>query len=294
MDDLTRRQLLRATGAGAAAVTASLLGSATTLRPSPARAATAAWNHDPASSIGPHHWDDIGYPTCGSGMRQSPVNVRTGRVVVSHGRPLRLRYPVMELSVESTGHDVEVPVPAGVRPVMRLDGKRYELIELHFHAPAEHAVNGRLADVGAHFVHRSAEGQLAVVGAFFRRGPRANELLDRILLEAPLTTGQHADVGDGSLAELFEDVRRVTVRRGGRVRVRSFYSYGGSLTTPGCTEGVRWSLLTAPGQVSDAAVDHLHRVISRFPGYGGYPNNNRPLQPLNGRVVRLRVARHLD
>src|SRR5215213_6170199 len=292
MDDLTRRQLLRVTGASAAAVSASLLGATPTLRPSAARAATAAWNHDPASRIGPHHWDDIGYPTCGSGARQSPIDVRTGRVVVEPGRPLRLRYPVSELTVENTGHVVEVPIPEGVRATMRLDGERYEFAQVHFHAPAEHAVNGRLADVAAHFVHRSAEGQVAVVGAFFRRGPRANELLDRILLAAPLTAGEHADIGDASLAELFEDVRRVTVRRRGRVRVRSFYGYGGSLTTPGCTEGVHWSLLTAPGQVSDAAVEHLHRVISRFPRYGGYPNNNRPLQLLNGRVVRLRVARH--
>ena len=99
------------------------------------------------------------------------------------------------------------------------------------------------------------------------------------------------EVGEASLAELFECLRRVRVRQPGRVRVGSFYSYGGSLTTPGCTEGVRWSVVASAGQVSDAAMDHLHDVISRFPGYGGYPNNNRPLQPLNGRVVRLRRAR---
>jgi carbonic anhydrase len=62
----------------------------------------------------------------------------------------------------------------------------------------------------------------------------------------------------------------------------------GSLTTPGCTEDVRWSVLADGGQVSKAAVARLHRVIGQFPSYDGYRNNNRPTQPLNGRVIRLR------
>jgi carbonic anhydrase len=30
------------------------------------------------------------------------------------------------------------------------------------------------------------------------------------------------------------------------------------------------------------------QLIAQFPNYNGYPNNNRPVQPLNGRVIRLR------
>jgi carbonic anhydrase len=37
-------------------------------------------------------------------------------------------------------------------------------------------------------------------------------------------------------------------------------------------------------------VTRFHEVISKFANYGGYPNNNRPVQPLNGRVVKLRRA----
>jgi carbonic anhydrase len=68
----------------------------------------------------------------------------------------------------------------------------------------------------------------------------------------------------------------------------SNYSYSGSLTTPGCTEGVAWSVLADGGGVSKAAVARLHQVIARFPYYYGYPNNNRPVLPLNGRVIKLR------
>jgi carbonic anhydrase len=57
---------------------------------------------------------------------------------------------------------------------------------------------------------------------------------------------------------------------------------------------VRWSVLADGGHVSKAAVARLHKVIARFPFFGGYPNNNRPVQPLNGRVIRLRRGRQHD
>lgn len=75
----------------------------------------------------------------------------------------------------------------------------------------------------------------------------------------------------------------------GTAAVGSFYTYGGSLTTPGCTEGVRWFVLEDGGHASPAAVRRFHFVISRFPHYGGYPNNNRPVRPLHGRVISFRA-----
>jgi carbonic anhydrase len=199
-----------------------------------------------------------------------------------------LRYESSELVVENTGHVVEVPIPAEVRDTLQIGGDRYDLVQYHFHAPSEHAVNGRRADVEAHFVHMNAQGATAVVGVFYRRGPDSNAVLDKILLSAPETAGEEAHAGEASPAELLRHIRGVRPNRGGPTRVNSFYTYGGSLTTPGCTEDVRWSLLADGGRVSHAAVTHLHHVIAHFPGYAGYRNNNRPLQPLNGRVVRLR------
>lgn len=70
--------------------------------------------------------------------------------------------------------------------------------------------------------------------------------------------------------------------------MNSFYPYNGSLTTPGCTQGVLWSVLPDGGSVSKAAVTRFHKVIARFQYYDGYPNNNRPVLPLNDRVIKLR------
>jgi hypothetical protein len=123
---------------------------------------------------------------------------------------------------------------------------------------------------------------------FYRIGHRPNALLEQILLNAPETSGAEGPpMGEANPAELFSDHDCARVKRG-HVHVDSFYAYDGSLTTPGCTENVRWSLLSDGGHVSQAAVTRFHEVISKFADYGGYPNNNRPVQPLNERVVKLR------
>jgi carbonic anhydrase len=238
-----------------------------------------------------HHGDRDGTPIGESADVAVPAPAETEitqRTGVLHGPPLSLRYRESELAIENTGHVVEVPIPPGVEDVLRIGGDLCTLTQYHFHAPSEHTVNGRHADVEGHFVHTNAAGDTAVVGVFYRVGRRSNRLLDTILLEAPETSGEEGHpLGEANPAELFQCLEGARVKRG-RVHVDSFYAYDGSLTTPGCTENVRWSVLSHGGHVSRAAVARFHEVIANFAGYGGYANNNRPVQPLNGRVVGLR------
>ena len=91
MGELNRRELLvKGTGVAATAVAAySLRGPVSTLLSGTARAAaTTAWNHDPASPIGPNHWGEIdpSFSVCGTGTNQSPINFDTERVLPSTGR----------------------------------------------------------------------------------------------------------------------------------------------------------------------------------------------------------------
>jgi carbonic anhydrase len=140
----------------------------------------------------------------------------------------------------------------------------------------------------------NAQGVTAVIGVFFRIGREPNPVLDKILLAAPATAGDEVNAGEASPAELFHHIRGVHAGHGGPVLVNSFYAYSGSLTTPGCTEGVAWSVVADGGGVSEATVTRFHKVIARFPYYYGYPNNNRPVLPLNGRVIKLRRSRKND
>jgi carbonic anhydrase len=52
---------------------------------------------------------------------------------------------------------------------------------------------------------------------------------------------------------------------------RDYYRFSGSLTTPPCSEGVRWLVMKEPVQVSQAQIDAFKAVM--------HHPNNRPVQP---------------
>jgi len=118
------------------------------------------------------------------------------------------------LAIENTGHVVEVAIPAGVEDVLRIGRDEYALTQYRFHAPSEHTINGRHADVEAHFVHTNAAGDTAVVGVLFRIGHRPNPLLDTILLRAPGSSGEEGStLGEANPASLFDHVERARPAR---------------------------------------------------------------------------------
>ncbi|MBV9322387.1 MAG: carbonic anhydrase family protein [Chloroflexi bacterium] len=298
---VSRRKFLTWTGiATGTALAGGLWQPATAVLGQPAVTPSTVWNHDPASPIGPSHWAELGYPTCSSGLNQSPVNIDTGAVARQSGVPLVLTYETYELELENTGHYAEVLMPSESTSTLQVGNDRYPLVQYHFHAPAEHSINGRLADLEAHFVHTTAAGANAVVGLLFDIGDNPNPLLDEIFGSTPTTAGDTVTLGDSNPLALFTALSgapRVPVQIPSsgvagpqRVNVESFYFYDGSLTTPGCAEAVRWFLLTGSGQVSGSALDNFHQLISTLPNYAGYGNNNRPVLPLNGRVIGQRVA----
>ena len=58
------------------------------------------------------------------------------------------------------------------------------------------------------------------------------------------------------------------------------YRYEGSLTTPPCSEGVKWLVMTTPIEMSPEQVAQFRAILH---------GNNRPVQPLNGRTVATDV-----
>lgn len=247
-------------------------------------AAAQEWSHDPASAIGPTRWGTVTFPfaTCGSvlepggfvevGKKQSPIDI-AGAQAAALPPPLYL-YGNTPFEVENTGHVVEVPCAAGSRLVIGLDA--FDLVQLHFHAPSEHAVNGRLADMELHLVHRNALGNLAVIGVLLQVGARPNPVIEEIFAVAPEEEGLVSLPGR-TLAPAQLLPRNPF----------SFWTYSGSLTTPPCSEGVKWTVLKNPVAVSQATVDRFREIIARFPSHleSGYSANNRPVTPLNGRAI---------
>ena len=246
-------------------------------------AGEAAWNHDPGSAIGPAHWGTIdrGFATCGTGASQSPVDI--SGTVKGGGPSLQFRYPGNDLVVENTGHVVEVPLPTDNGNTLKIGSSTYTLVQYHFHVPSEHTLNGKRYDMEVHLVHQNAAGETVVVAVFMNIGDHPNGLVDDVFHNAPDVADEETDVGVESNAD--ELLPGYKPGQNGTFVITRYYTYSGSLTTPPCSEPVRWFVLKDPVNVSDFSVSELHHLVSLFPDYGGYPNNNRPVQSLNGREI---------
>jgi carbonic anhydrase len=144
-------------------------------------------------------------------------------------------------------------------------GKGYELIQFHFHRPAEERVNGRSFDMVAHFVHKSDEGRLAVVAVLMEKGME-NPFIQTLWSYMPLEKNE--SVAPPNV--IVDPTVFLPVDRG-------YYTYMGSLTTPPCSENVQWFVMKQPVQVSAEQI----AIFSRL-----YRNNARPVQPSSGRLIK--------
>lgn len=211
---------------------------------------------------GATHWGELeaGFEACARGAAQSPVNIRK---TVKEALPaLDFQYTPAAPTLLNNGHTVQVNMPAGSKLVV--DGKPMELLQFHFHTPSEEAINGKRFDLVAHFVHRDDQGRLGVIAVLFKRG-KPNAAWGQVLAHLPRdgeTIGvQGLNLGLASL---------LPPKLG-------YYAFEGSLTTPPCSEGVSWMVLKTPVEISGAQLATFRKL---------YSANARPLQPLNGRVIR--------
>lgn len=235
----------------------------------------AAAEHGAASlaAHGPAHWAYEGdgapanwgklssdYAICASGRRQSPIDIRDG---IKLGlETIRFEYKPTRFRIVDNGHTLQVSVGEGL--TMQVMGKRYELIQFHFHRPSEERVNGKLYDMVVHLVHKSDEGQLAVIGVLLEKGDE-HPLIQTLWNNMPLERDMEM-----SPAEPIDLMQLLPENR-------AYWTYMGSLTTPPCTEGVLWMVMKQPLPVSADQV----AIFSRL-----YRNNARPVQPSNGRLIK--------
>ena len=219
------------------------------------------WGHE--GSISPERWGslDPDFAACSVGKRQSPIALASAE---SAELPrIAFDYRPSPISIRNTGNSIQVDHEAGSG--ITIEGSRYELQQFHFHAPSEHSVGRRWFPMEMHLVHARKDGALAVVGVFLEEGA-ANPELAPVLSSPPRTPGPARTVR-GTV-----DANHLLPRQ------RTTWRYRGSLTTPPCTEGVSWIIMTEPLSVSREQIA-AHNAI--------FPNNSRPVQPLNGRLLLI-------
>ena len=222
---------------------------------------------------GPEHWADLSsdFALCGEGLEQSPIDLTGAVAIEDAGIDRRLGTEVLTLEQRArvmdlvdNGHTIQIT--NDVPMALDMGGVHYELIQFHFHAPSEHTVDGEHAALEVHLVHKSAAGELAVIGVLVEEGEH-DVLWDPIIGNLP--DGQ----GDGRHIENLDlDMNQL------RPLPKRYYRYQGSLTTPPCSEGVEWIVMAEKRQISAA---QMAALVSHF------HDNNRPVQPLGDRKIGL-------
>jgi len=225
------------------------------------RAEEAHWGY--GKEHGPSQWSELKpeFETCRVGKRQSPIDISSAEKAELPA--IDFNYQANSPRILNNGHTIQVNVPPG--SAITVADHSYALQQFHFHTPSEEAIRGKHHALVAHFVHKDAEGKLAVVAVLFDVG-KSNAALAPVLAKMPPKEGPELTVEGTSL----DPARLLPSKRG-------YYEFEGSLTTPPCSEGVRWFVLKQPVTLSQQQLDAFRKL---------YPRNARPTQPLNGRVVR--------
>ncbi|KAG1682726.1 DNA topoisomerase 4 subunit B [Nymphon striatum] len=214
---------------------------------------------------GPEFWGDISpkFTTCKSGKNQSPIDIKKP-IHDTKLDPILYDYRMLTPSTMiNNGHTVQVNMWSGGK--ITIDGIKFTLKQFHFHAPSENTVNGKHFPLETHFVHLSEKGEIAVIAMLYVPG-KEDPTLAKILPTIPTKAGDSVKLDSHSLKALeIED------------KLKNYYRYNGSLTTPPCTEGVRWIVMKQPYSMSRKQYDTLKKALK--------VDNNRPVQALNARTI---------
>ncbi len=225
----------------------------------------AMWTYQGAQ--GPESWGSINdiYRACSRGHKQSPINIEDA-MVQTDLKPLKFYYTQVIVNTLNDSHALVVKFEGGNYLVFR--GERFDLMQIIWHQPSEHKVNGSSFDMEMELVHQNEEHKQLILSLFMQEGSVNNELA-KIWHHLPKEAGS-----EGAAANF--DVTRLLPRES------NYYYYEGSLTRPPCSEGVMRLLMVQPVRISSAQVDSFLQLFKR---------NIRPLQARNHRKVKLSVSK---
>ena len=214
---------------------------------------------------GPPAWGTLKpeFNLCALGKRQSPIAIKGDTTLQGPAEPIEFAYTPSTGTVVNNGHTIQVDVQGDNSITVR--NSSYKLLQFHFHTPSEEMINTKRYAMVAHLVHKNAVGQLAVVSVLMEQG-EPSTFIDKVWTYMPLDVNDRVRMPDN-----FVDMNEILPAD------QRYYQYFGSLTTPPCTEGVLWLVIKQPLRISAAQF----KLFSQQ-----FPFNARPVQAVNGRLVR--------
>eukprot|EP01041_Mallomonas_annulata_P000403 gene403-731_t len=258
-----------------------------------------------SNKCGPSHWASIVSSSnqCG-GTSQTPINLVESQAQDDSS----LAFPDFEAInggcnswtsfVDDHAFEISISDVGAVCENIKVtyNGAAYIMLQVHFHSPSEHAINGKLAAAEVHLVHKNVvTGSLLVVGALMEVDTKAksnNDVL-QMIWETTKTKNPSINMADAAaVADAIHCEAHVTSTKKFNAysilpKSKDYYTYMGSLTTYPCTEGVKWIVFDEAVKISSLDLQVLRGSVKLNPETVISPagNDNRPVQPLNGRVV---------
>ncbi|MES2742070.1 MAG: carbonic anhydrase family protein [Pseudomonadota bacterium] len=221
------------------------------------QAATLSWSYE--GKTAPAHWAELDRANRGcAGKEQSPINIEESATSKAALAALDFQYEVGDADMHNNGHTVQVAIARGSE--LKVGAEQNELTEFHFHTPGEETINGVTYPLVAHLMHRNTHGKWSGVAVLFKQG-LPNLALAPLFASLP-ESGKRVLPGFNPAALLPDTL--------------AYFRYTGSISTPPCTDGVRWHVLKQPVEISKNQIAAFHRL---------YKMNARPPQALNGRVI---------
>ncbi|CAG8630707.1 10500_t:CDS:2 [Racocetra fulgida] len=230
-------------------------------------------------SNGPAHWYQLNetYATCKGIKQQTPIDLKDEDFT----HPTKITLDVIkktDLILLNNGHTYQVQRSEGTidKPALyedatlKVDGETYYLLQYHFHMPSEHHIEGRDLLMEGHWVFRTSDAKLAVLGVFFDLGECEDPGLNPIV-EIINKPHEHVNITISLTEQIFKEIKTVCI-----------YAH---LTTPPCTEGVRWFVSPDVRSISPAQFKSLKYVLkynARFTQKrldGGEPTSHEPWKP---------------
>jgi len=219
----------------------------------------------------PEEWGQCAeYKACSAGLSQSPIVINRASSPMGDLSPLDFsNYSPFSPTYVNNGHTVMLQDNANL--FVNMFGETFYMRQLHFHSPAEHQIQGETFPLEVHFVHTSQSNNYLVIGVFFKLDPnnKPNVFLKDFWSALPKI---------GSPAETMNDTKFDAKGFFDSLENKNYYHYNGSLTTPPCTETVKWIVMESPSYVNTDEISGFANVIPF--------SNNRPTQKLNGRTVQ--------
>ncbi|PYH45895.1 carbonic anhydrase [Aspergillus saccharolyticus JOP 1030-1] len=218
-----------------------------------AQAGTPSFGYSGAQ--GPLNWYGLDPQTnaaCDLGKQQSPIAIDSTTIRPIDPGSVSFDIPSAEhVEFENLGYTLEVILPNGT---LTVQDKQYTLAQFHFHTPSEHRIDEEHFPLEVHFVWTDETHGIAVVGFVFQLSDAGdcdslfNSVFAHVesISEPGSATEIESLVFDG-LAKHFES--------------HDVFTYGGSLTTPPCSEGVSWFVSAEPLALDVHSYNQVKRVI---------------------------------